>query len=128
MIQANQLKIGNWVKSNLSGRYFQVTAADILDISQNPTLAEPIPPTEEILLKIGFKKVVEEFEGYSNFVYELVIDTFTKIIIQSDFSFGLESKDNANESICFTNDILKSIHRIQNIVFVLTEKELIINL
>lgn len=54
MIQANELRIGNWVKSNI---YQQVTV-EILDWLSNDRhnhdSLQPIPLTPEILEKCGF--------------------------------------------------------------------------
>lgn len=134
MIQANELRIENIVIYKGKIRKIFSLSKDWLRIEDERHSAIsyqnliPVKLSEEILLNCGFEKVVEELDGYTNVVYELVIDTFTKIIIQSDFSFGLESKNNSDESLSFTNDILKSVHRLQNLYFALKGEELTIKL
>jgi len=56
--------------------------------------------------------------------YTLKIDKYSTIVIEDDFSFGIE---NEIESVIFDNDVLKSVHRLQNLYFALTQKELTIN-
>jgi hypothetical protein len=128
MIQANELRIGNSTSKGVIKNILETGVHFGLGKCSTFRDLEPILLTEEILLNFGFEKVVEEFEECTNIIYELVIDTFTKIIIQSDFSFGLEDKDNPDESLCFTNDILKSVHRLQNLYFALKGEELTVKL
>ena len=88
---------------------------------------EPIPLTEEWLVKFGFEGVdytcPENGFITKNESFELEIDTYSRIIVESDFSFGIESLDRKSDVI-FKNDILDSVHRLQNLYFALTGQEL----
>ena len=60
MIQANELRIGNWLEFNLHGSKWigQIDHADFEFIFDNDLrCADPIPLTEDWLLKLGFEKV-----------------------------------------------------------------------
>lgn len=55
MIQANELRIGNWYDHN--GEYRQASPSTIEEIWHNERpWCKPIPITEEILLKCGFNE------------------------------------------------------------------------
>ena len=53
-LTAKDLRIGNWVQ-NQFGTPYQVTASVILEFSNFGVKDEPIPLTEEWLLRFGFK-------------------------------------------------------------------------
>lgn len=53
-MKATELRIGNWVKLQGVNRPIRVSIIDTTETSEM-TKAEPIPLTEEILLKCGFK-------------------------------------------------------------------------
>jgi hypothetical protein len=57
-LTAKDLRVGNWVQ-NKFGTPYQVTASIILEFSNFGVKDEPIPLTEEWLLRFGF-----EFIGY----------------------------------------------------------------
>ena len=135
-MNANELMIGNYV--NYQGRWQKIHALNMNsvkigelsfnDYHSNISSSEikPIPLTEEWLLKFGFihnKSVNEDGELLIN-NYTLKIDKYSTIVIEDDFSFGIE---NEIESVIFDNDVLKSVHRLQNLYFALTNKELTIN-
>ena len=66
-MEAKDFRIENWVLEN--GSYRQIEADDFY----NPQLLNPIPLTEEILLKCGFE-LQNEFLKYSNGYFELVFN------------------------------------------------------
>ena len=135
-MNANELMIGNYV--NYQGRAQKICALNMNSVKigelayddHRETLSndsiKPISLTEEWLLKFGFihnKSVNEDGELLIN-NYTLKIDKYSTIVIEDDFSFGIE---NEIESVIFDNDVLKSVHRLQNLYFALTNKELTIN-
>ena len=126
-MQVNELRVGNYYIYD--GSEIKLDGSLLATYLQNDTdlYLYPIPLTEEWLLRFGFEKIEETYDEYTNLEYILVIDGYTAIIIQDDFSFGLENKNNPDESLCFTNDVVKSVHRLQNIYFALTGEELTIN-
>lgn len=106
MIKAQDLRLGNWVYSTshkVNCKVIRLSYDSELDNS------EPIPLTEEILLKCGFDKVREYFTIYNEF------DVF---------------KDNKGyyTHINCGNIYLNSLHQLQNLFYTLTGEELQINL
>jgi|AntAceMinimDraft_16_1070373.scaffolds.fasta_scaffold44971_4 hypothetical protein len=112
MIQANELRVGNLVFSNLTGKEFQVTAADILNISQDPLVVEPVTLTEELLLKFGFILDNERIKS-TNYV---------------EFSIGnfiLASHNRIDYWILLGTGIkIKPVHQLQNAYHIFKGKEL----
>lgn len=53
MIQASELRIGNWVINY--GKHVCIEADDIVDCHHQPECYDPIPLTPEILEKLGFE-------------------------------------------------------------------------
>jgi hypothetical protein len=136
-MKSNELRIGNLVQDQ-NGNLLKVIGLTteskslyVVDRSKFPLPQgwkdEPIPLTEDWLLKFGFEGVdyVCPENGFitKNESFELEIDTYSRIIIESDFSFGIESLDRKSDVI-FKNDILDSVHRLQNLYFALTGQEL----
>jgi hypothetical protein len=124
-MQAQELRIGNWVKNNF-GDELQITR--ISKVFASGYLLEsvsPIPLTEEWLFKFGFKyNYFEDEDGYiiSN-DHVLSLGECSELSIEDDFSFGIASKT-SDETVCFDNDIIESVHRLQNIYHALTGEEL----
>lgn len=135
MINANELRLGNWLKNNnaiseIFNPYHQVIGKDISDLCENPLheawqQIEPIPLTPEILEKAGFTK---EDDGISVY-YRLVINRTECISIEDDWSFGLNAADELSTQGYASNpELLKYVHQLQNLYFALTGTELEINL
>ena len=124
-MKASELRMGNLVLCNTSIGFVNTIvsvcnlSSDEIVCSYKPTkqfifckdaLFEPIPLTEEWLLKFGFKKGEG---GYIDRTFFLngVICVF---IINSSFNFY------------YKNILLKSVHQLQNLYFALTGEELTI--
>ena len=121
MIQANELRIGNIVLSKPlmgnSKKYLitKVSASDIYRCVSNPSDYEPIPLTEEWLLKCGFKKSI------TGTCYGMITaNARDRFSIFSDGKFKIETTDLSIK--------IKYLHQLQNIYFALTSEELIIKL
>jgi hypothetical protein len=133
-MKANELRIGNWINSNSYGKY-QVQARDFGYIAEelmlltNPPkpIVEPIPLTEEWLVKFGFKHHFED-------EYELVIRGFR----QDNEPYG-KINYYLLDNRCFIHSGLASggddygfmakiqhVHQLQNLYFALTGEELTI--
>ena len=123
MIQANELRIGNWLEyftdigDSLGFR--QVKASEFLALYDNPKRAIPIKLTEEILLKCGFNyKDGEYIKG----LWKLVPDFPKEEVV----GYGLFIKrldwTRTNENS------IKYLHQLQNLYFALTGKELEVKL
>lgn len=127
-IKAGDIMIGNWVM-------FENTTHVVTEISETliatrwikskdkyiHTLSElrPIPLTEDILLKAGFRK--RKMSGYdTHFIYSLFIGGETigiTAIYNADFSIMLHGVARG----------VKYLHRLQNIIKIITGNELEIN-
>lgn len=128
MIQANQLRIGNWILKD--GKYFQIIYginkkyvygldSEILDSHINKSELNnlhPIPLTEEILLKCGFDNG-----------YEITIKIGRKKIV-FNWSIKIVSTGYRSGWYCEKYRNIKYLHQLQNLIFALTGKELEINL
>jgi len=117
-MDANQLRIGNLV-------YFGIVKEPIKILSINPNsstieMAEPIPLSEEWLLKFGFGKM----EMPESEVNEYICDYFNWT------NFQLHRKSNYNYFLSSWSDSIigeiKYVHTLQNIFYCLTGGELTI--
>ena len=114
-MKASELRIGNWVidSSFGKGEYAQIDADWLFRFSDMPfDTIQPIPLTEEILLKAGF----EQSDGFPN--------EFTR----GNWIVYLHNP--VNREVYFgTFDIkLKYLHELQNMWVLATKKELKIEL
>lgn len=100
MIQPNELRIGNYVHSNIIDDTIQVS------IITSEIKADPIPLTEEWLIKFGFKE--NEFS--------LVFENGLIGVYEQDNLFWFDTNTDCIE--------IKHVHQLQNIYFALTGKEL----
>jgi hypothetical protein len=109
-MKANELRIGNWVRQRESDTYIQIE--QYLLCAEELCHYEPIPITEEWLLKFGFEKTmswtyVKDLVGNLKLVYYLG---------EKGWSMGFKSYSD------FPN--LKYVHQLQNLYFALTGEEL----
>ncbi len=109
-MRSNELRIGNLIQKNGKIHYTNIfTLRDIKNLSIDDTdIFEPIPLTEEILLKCGFEKVAG-FYSSKDEILELTCD----FIVWKPNTKKLE---------------IKYLHQLQNLYFALTGEELEINL
>ena len=127
MIQSQELRIGNYV-FDIDGDILQI--GEILNIGvkfKNTSLSSryekinPIPLTEEILLKFGFEKDENEifhidlFTHYLELMYSM--DCYYPIYIQK------AQMSSENEQRIGLNN-LEFVHQLQNLYFALTGEEL----
>lgn len=113
MIQAKELRINNWVNSNLTNNYSQASAADIYNINQDQSVVDPIPLTEEILLNCGFKKF------YDIFLYDRFRFDYKK-----SYKYWYVTDRETNAYLTK----IEFLHELQNFYFALTGTELKINI
>ena len=110
-MKTSELRIGNWLKSRLTGKDFQVSAEDIFNISKDENVVEPIPITEEWLLKFGFETLDSICLHFKNNNFELYNSIGTSWV----FSIRYMGLIIAN---------YQNIHQLQNLYFSLTMEEL----
>lgn len=109
-MKSEELRLGNYVFEQ--GEFVNITQIDESIVSYHGY--EPIPLTEEILLKCGFEK--------QSAVYSLGAD----LVIGIDLDFvGIYNDRNEDD---IELDCPKYLHQLQNLYFALTGKELNIKL
>lgn len=123
-MKANELRIGNWYLSTKfqvpviceMGDFYEIYArADGSSEYTVDDIFEPIPLTEEWLLKFGFRNEC----GYN-----------CAVCYTLDFNSGLTINFLNKELYCYLNSIrldnIKYVHQLQNLYFALTGNELTI--
>lgn len=107
-MKASELRIGNYVKSSLSESYYHL-GIEHFEMMANYTIEElyqPIPLTEEWLIKLGYKD-----EGYLENHYDIMGHLI--------WNAGGEML------VCEKNGVvLEHVHQLQNLYFALTGEEL----
>lgn len=118
MIQANELRIGNWVflHQGFDSIKYDIQAHDIEELYDNDGIGvAPIPITEEDLLECGFEKKEQRFESKEALLRISYFDSAWHCSIGDD-DFGILFRT------------IKHLHQLQNLYFALTGKELEIEL
>lgn len=145
-MEAKELKIGNWVNLNEDGEitprqiefigkdtegytgysaHFKGRSCTLEDHFGDGDLdVNPIPLTEEILLKAGFVK--DKHNYYSLFLS--VNDKGKSSRKRIDFNQNLTICELCNAGTCFHRPECHYVHQLQNLYFALTNNELTINI
>ena len=115
MIQAKDLRIGNWVNYHYSENETipcKIDAQDIFNISNrymdNHKIHSPMPLTEELLIKCGFKKI-NHIHGYS----------FWAMGIKGGRP-KIDIYESRTEYMGYSVKHVQYLHQIQNLYFTLT--------
>ncbi len=143
MIQTTELRKGNWYQSEHSGRFDSIKVAEGVYYIQVNSIGSycvndwqdmgaggrvecndimPIPLTEEILLKCGFKKVddvQEAFSGTSFTSYCFI--GFQLALVDDKWKLWIEVEDGFY-NWAWTQ--LDYVHELQNLYYALNKKEL----
>ena len=125
-MRVTELRIGNWLQ-RLDGSVFQITCDDLKIINEiaEKLHPQPIPLTEEWLLKFRFEK--------DDIAYSKNIDLFgggKKLSFSGDYLYIVDSeKQNTIPTDIITiwnKDVKKNfyVHQLQNLYFALTGEEL----
>jgi hypothetical protein len=101
---SKDLRIGNWVKWGDGIIQFELGMFNREDI----IYAEPIPLTEEWLLRMGFEKLNQHYWSLNGFNYQMI--------------FSNNSLDVHKRKYLIKN--VKHVHSLQNLYFALTGQEL----
>jgi hypothetical protein len=138
MIQAKELRIGNLVTKSLksgNGRKLdsRIGCEDIVRIYNNTGsfFYDPIPITEEWLLKFGFEKCknnwynIKYFTDCEENLEEMKID-YNLMSKRLSIYDAIEDTDMVNilSHPIYTSKRLEYVHTLQNLYFALTQKEL----
>lgn len=140
MINANELRVGNWVLLNRGTDDQTEVTIDIITIyeDENAILlkkCEPIPLTEEWLIRFGFKREdkAPPTKEHSQYFSKWVMDykySFAYAPFREDWGFYHSytdaPKDEDNDKFDFISCGLKYVHQLQNLYFALTGAELTI--
>lgn len=130
MIEARELRIGNWVTNHiiqsLPPKRYQITAQCILDIADNRINREhilPIPLTPELLEKAGFEDISPNKNALA---VRIMINASEELAWWvSEGYLRHQTRDSG-----FTRRIehIKHLHQLQNLYFALMGEELKIDL
>lgn len=117
MIDAKELRIGNWVGVGNKHIKTYITNFSFYDIAINPEQVFPISITPNILEKAGFESVCNKplYRKYLNNGDEIIWCDNHIAINHTGYSFQFEIK-------------CKYVHQLQNIYFILIGEELNIEL
>lgn len=129
MIEATELRIGNWVMSSIGPH--RLVPYDIVSIIGGEVSVKPIPLTEEILLNCGFEKIEHEVQYQILICDETETENIKILILDSCDKEGYFA--DIHEIIyrgSYTMNIskVKYLHQLQNLIYALTQKELTIKL
>lgn len=122
MIKANELRLGNWVYSLFIAHEPKKIPTQIISITGDNTDGqydemEPIPITQEILKKCGFLK-----DDLGDYCKEIMRKGLRVTPGQeSDFILPYRDDVGINYSVI---GFVESVHKLQNLYFELTGKEL----
>lgn len=142
-MKTNDLRIGNWVKVN--DPIFGVNAYKVATIRDNGIITlsdniscsvnniEPIELTEEVLLKIGFKKERQLISNLFYLDYETDVDNIIRVkyVIYPKAPSLLKittSQWENYECFEFMKRGIKYLHELQNAYYCLTSEELEVEL
>jgi hypothetical protein len=115
----NELRIGNWIQDG--NEFEQITIDHLNCLYSGRCEYDPIPLTEEWLLKFGFEYKVEEL-GVRFYEIQIGI-SFISLSIEGHFNI------NSGESYWYMDRDFKApkyVHQLQNLYFALTGEELTI--
>ena len=130
MIRANELMINNWILDHEAESevsiYWQVEeiTEDGIKFREGSCWTksdyiQPIPLTEEWLIKFGFEKYRNCFLSYQK-IYEKSYIHF-RIFNKSTISFVIKNRSGKDEY-----KLIESVHQLQNLYFALTGEQLTI--
>jgi hypothetical protein len=120
-MNANELRIGNWYNWYADSKYYQFQVEPKDFTHGNMPNYEPIPLTEEWLLRFGFEKT--EGGGNWNFpLHEIFKDkNFFKVSKLDNYFYWYNQVDDDYYSYMHN---IQHVHQLQNLYFALTNEEL----
>jgi len=122
MINANELRIGNYLRIHGDPAPIQIGWFYLIAKGEELPPHEPIPLTPEILERAGFS--IDIYKGEDHDVYTYSDE---KITFDSNSHYGYQLLDNEQTPLV-DGYYFKYLHQLQNIYFALTGEELAIEL
>jgi hypothetical protein len=136
-MKANELRIGNLIKGTANAKVtpptvYAVYTETFSDIDSGLGIFEPIPLTEEWLLKFGFKSINDSC-GYRIEISKNDSKFWLTVFLSHDTDgsevWGCNHADltelEPNESFCSSIPVnIDYVHQLQNLYFALTGEEL----
>lgn len=131
MINANELRIGNWVHhskewSSINNGPFDTPGFDfqweerhwymIGECTLSPDIVDPIPITSEWLVRFGFTNESAWFFRND----KMVIETF---LSKNEWAARIRTSEESSTYLCQ----IKYIHQLQNLFYYITNTELTLN-
>jgi hypothetical protein len=120
-MKANELRIGNYYYGDVlfPSEYNVITANDLVELDSDPLddYYQPLPLTEEWLLRMGFEK---KENGLFTKKLEYI---YNSIKYCEDYKIWIYYNDD-NDAACNSIADLNFVHELQNLYFALTKKEL----
>jgi hypothetical protein len=122
-LRANELRIGNYYYGDVlfPSEYNVITANDLVELDSDPLddYYQPLPLTEEWLLKFGFEKKENSlFTKKLEYIYN-------SLKYCEDYKIWIYYNDD-NDAACNSIADLNFVHQLQNLYFALTNEELTI--
>lgn len=115
MINANELRLGNWVYYvNVVNEPYLIDAPRKIELA---SVLNPIPLTEDILIKAGFEKDIWHMPALKHNGWKFYMTE------QLFFTWLVWDNGHDDTSLC----LIKTVHQLQNLYHILTGKELEIN-
>lgn len=111
-INANEVRIGNWLKRDSQPNGFHVDSQSFFIIEQHPNWYEPIPISEDILMACGFEK-----DNHRKYSTAYLKNKIRIRHLKGDNKFVLNRYGSVYLSI-------HTLHQLQNLFFALTGEEL----
>jgi len=128
-MKATELRIGNMVKKYFTeygySKICEIDITDFSDILNNVIKVEPIPLSEDWLLKFGLKITDNDYEGGYDFT-EYKGRLWENIILQTEDIFYYFIHIDQDSFYSHTIIEIKYVHQLQNLYFDLTNEELTI--
>ena len=136
MIKANELMIGNLLRDKVSGAILRVDELTVegkiityvidrkLFPLPNGWQAEPIPLTEEVLLKCGFEKSNHNNKSIIGYDLNEIYRVYSE---KSNYEFWILDRDYEEVAYCKLSKV-EYIHQLQNLYFALTGHPLTIKI
>ena len=125
-MEVKELRVGNNIK--IDGIVVTIDERTIFDFNHDKRVKEPIPLTEDILLKCGFSKVI----GSINEKYRKDVGAFYfQIVLMNDnksYNVRLSNHRVEEGTDIVGIGIIHHLHQLQNLYFALTNQELTVTL